>query len=134
MLKFCASCVFPIGILGQVWYFIVSIPDLCTLTYFVMVTKHTMKIFDCMGELEIGQAGYFLIRSCTYYCLFVSMFLYIILCVKVRKTTRIRNRCNQVPHLSQDTKWESNKITINIANKSQEVSRSQSSMTNTRHK
>ena len=41
---------------------------------------------------------------------------------KVRKTARIRNRYNQVPHLSQDTKWESNKITINISNKSQEVS------------
>ena len=25
---------FPIGILGQVWYLIVSTPDLCTLTYF----------------------------------------------------------------------------------------------------
>ena len=28
------SCHFPIGILGQVWYLIVSIPDLCNLTYF----------------------------------------------------------------------------------------------------
>ena len=27
-------CYFPIRILGQVWYLIVSIPDLCTLTYF----------------------------------------------------------------------------------------------------
>ena len=36
----------------------------------------------------------------------------------VRKTARIRNRYNQVPHLSQDTKSESNKITINITNKS----------------
>ena len=27
-------CHFPIGILGQVWYLIISIPDLCTLTYF----------------------------------------------------------------------------------------------------
>ena len=27
-------CHFPIGILGQVWYLIVSTPDLCTLTYF----------------------------------------------------------------------------------------------------
>ena len=27
-------CLFPIGTLGQVWYLIVSIPDLCTLTYF----------------------------------------------------------------------------------------------------
>ena len=28
----------------------------------------------------------------------------------------------QVPHLTQDTTWESNKNTINITNKSQEVS------------
>ena len=28
---------------------------------------------------------------------------------KARKTARIRNRYNQVPHLSQDIKWESNK-------------------------
>ena len=27
-------CHFPIGILGQVWYLIVSIPDRCILTYF----------------------------------------------------------------------------------------------------
>ena len=27
-------CNFPIGILGRVWYLIVSTPDLCTLTYF----------------------------------------------------------------------------------------------------
>ena len=27
-------CHFPIGILGQVWYLIVSISDLCTLHYF----------------------------------------------------------------------------------------------------
>ena len=29
-------CHFSIGIVGQVWYLIVSIPDLCTLTYFVI--------------------------------------------------------------------------------------------------
>ena len=28
------SCHFPIGILGQVWCLIVSIPDLCPLFYF----------------------------------------------------------------------------------------------------
>ena len=27
-------CHFPIGILGQVWYLIVPIPDHCTLTFF----------------------------------------------------------------------------------------------------
>ena len=33
-------CHFPIGILGQVWYLIVSIPDLCTLTYFHIFYKN----------------------------------------------------------------------------------------------
>ena len=35
-------CHFPIGILGQVWYLIVSIPNLCTLTYFKLNIH-----FDC---------------------------------------------------------------------------------------
>ena len=29
-----------IGILGQVWYLIVSIPDLCTLTYFHVLNQY----------------------------------------------------------------------------------------------
>ena len=40
-------CEFPIGILGQVWYLIVSTPDRCTLTYFqsrVMVPCSIMVI------------------------------------------------------------------------------------------
>ena len=32
-------CHFPIGILGQVWYLIVSIPDLCTLTYLFLLRQ-----------------------------------------------------------------------------------------------
>ena len=31
-------CHIPIGILGQVWYLIVSIPDLCTLTYIYKIS------------------------------------------------------------------------------------------------
>ena len=64
---------------------------------------------------------------------------------KVRKTAKIRKRYNQVPHLTENTTWESNKNTINIINKSQEVSpfpagdhkaamNRQESMRNTRHK
>ena len=64
---------------------------------------------------------------------------------KVRKTAKIRNPYNQVPHLSQHTTWKSNKITINITNKSHEVSpfpsgdhkaaiNRRESMTNTGHK
>ena len=30
----CVFITFPCSILGQVWYFIVSIPDLCRLSYF----------------------------------------------------------------------------------------------------
>ena len=32
----CDFVTFPCGILGQVWYFIVLIPDLCNLSYFVL--------------------------------------------------------------------------------------------------
>ena len=32
--------------------------------------------------------------------------------VKVRKVAKVRNRYNQVPHLTQDTTWESDKNTI----------------------
>ena len=64
---------------------------------------------------------------------------------KVRKTAKIRRRYNQVPHLTQDTTWESNKNTINITNKSKEASpfpagdhkaamNRRESMRNTRHK
>ena len=42
--------------------------------------------------------------------------------VKVRKVAKIRNRYNQVPHLNQDTTWESDKTQLNITNESQEVS------------
>ena len=34
MMFYCVFVTFPCGVLGQVWYLIVSIPDLCLLTYF----------------------------------------------------------------------------------------------------
>ena len=37
-------CHFPIGILGHVWYLIVSIPDLCTLTYFYKWISKSLRI------------------------------------------------------------------------------------------
>ena len=41
-------CHFPIGILGQVWYLIISIPDLCTLTYFynTYASKRSVGMVD----------------------------------------------------------------------------------------
>ena len=37
----CVFVTFPFGILGQVWYLIVSIPDLCILTFFYL---HAIKV------------------------------------------------------------------------------------------
>ena len=65
--------------------------------------------------------------------------------LKVRKEAEIRKRYNQVPHLTQDTTGESNKIQKHITNKSQEVSpfpagdhkaamNRRKTMRNTRHK
>ena len=41
MVSYCEIVTFPLVqcILGQVWYLIVSIPDLCTLTYFESIGK-----------------------------------------------------------------------------------------------
>ena len=33
---YCIFVTFPCGILGQVWYLIVSFPDLCHLSYFLL--------------------------------------------------------------------------------------------------
>ena len=57
----CGFVAFPSGILGQTWYLFVSIPDLCTLTYFdregwtiVEKTNHrrlqTNEGTDCIKE------------------------------------------------------------------------------------
>ena len=45
----CVFVTFPCGILGQVWYLIVSIPDLCRLSYFVLFEKTDIlvhKLFE----------------------------------------------------------------------------------------
>ena len=39
----CAFVTFPCGILGQVWSLIVLIPDLCHLSYFIIVTSKGME-------------------------------------------------------------------------------------------
>ena len=40
----CVFVTFPCGILGQVWYFIVLIPDLCRLSYFYNKTSSLSHI------------------------------------------------------------------------------------------
>ena len=65
--------------------------------------------------------------------------------LKVREVAKIRNRYDQVPHLTQDTTWESDKTQLNITKKGQKASpfpagdhkaaiNRHESMTNTRYK
>ena len=59
-------CHFPIGFLGQVWYLIVSIPDLRSLTYLVLAHV-TMKYFHddvCLLDLNLSlNIAYFIIMD-----------------------------------------------------------------------
>ena len=47
---------FDIGIPGQVWYLIVSIPDLCTLTYF---GKYRDELFKSIFALDLASVSRF---------------------------------------------------------------------------
>ena len=44
----CFYVTFPCGILGQVWYLIVSFPDLCHLSYFDHTGFSNNKVNPCM--------------------------------------------------------------------------------------
>ena len=61
-------CHFPIGILGQVWYFIVSIPDLCTLTCFKRPCCH---IWVLEVEFTLHLLPYLILCNQWRLCLFV---------------------------------------------------------------
>ena len=56
LLTFTVSFHFPIGILGQVWYLIVSIPDLCTLTYLYSNRDVTERHHSYINDEKLGQS------------------------------------------------------------------------------
>ena len=43
VMSYCDVVTFPLVFLGQVWCLIVSIPDLCPLSYFLMATFQEIK-------------------------------------------------------------------------------------------
>ena len=56
VVSYCEFVTFPsIGILGQVWYLIVSTPDLCTLTYFQIKTEGCQMILICDVHIVFGK-------------------------------------------------------------------------------
>ena len=54
----CVFVTFPCGILGQVWYLMVSIPDFCHLSYFTHVfprKSHGLRLL--IGESNVTMCG-----------------------------------------------------------------------------
>ena len=43
---------FPCGILGQVWYLIVSIPDLCHFSYLERISKSKLLVHVCIEDVN----------------------------------------------------------------------------------
>ena len=81
----------PIGILGQVWYLIVSIPDLCTLTYFYFMRRETslsppVKYFTDRSKAVLLLWIFYVFLSCVFYAfvracvcyVFVRVCLYVL--------------------------------------------------------
>ena len=50
----CVFVTFPCGILGQVWYLIVLIPDLCHLSYFKILTISSLNSTLLLDILKIN--------------------------------------------------------------------------------
>ena len=63
-------CHFPIGILGQVWYLIVSIPDLCTLTYF---NPFMLNALPHHYQMDVSISN-FMVVGCFFYSNFKISF------------------------------------------------------------
>ena len=74
-------CHFPIGILGQVWYLILSIPDLCTLTYFKYFSGRlkTYILWSCalmVNKCEFSVNTVRLFMKCTHVCAAQTTYLF----------------------------------------------------------
>ena len=58
---------FPIGILGQVWFLVVSIPDVRTLTYFAVITNAKMNVNCFASPFQISLANFLIVRYPTHF-------------------------------------------------------------------
>ena len=67
----CVFVTFPCGILGHLWYLIVSIPDLCRLSYF-------FQCFFLLLEIKQGDAIIIILKSLFKYCLVMILTLIIL--------------------------------------------------------
>ena len=97
---FCIFVTFPCGILGQVWYLIVSFPDLCRLSYFysqkdqylVFKTNYDSMQVRSIAECSNGSILQYYRPSLSYqlslrplFCLFLSVcFTQVLLYCQIR--------------------------------------------------
>ena len=61
----CVFVTFPCGILGQVWYLIVSIPDLCCLSYSVCLPNSVDKFWNMLPTIRLFTLWSPIIRKYT---------------------------------------------------------------------
>ena len=63
LMFYCGFVTFPCGVLGQVWYMIVSISDLCLLTYFGRRLYPTAENEDWVGlNISTSMLSYVLMQ------------------------------------------------------------------------
>ena len=65
---FMINLILPIGILGQVWYLIVSIPDLCNLTYFNKLS-HPLRPVLLKHGIVFEQTLFYSLYSLIWYAI-----------------------------------------------------------------
>ena len=65
----CGFVIFPFGILEQVWYLIVSIPDPCCLSYFVIRNKYVL-LLNKLKDLNCGHVRKFVTLSIIFWTIY----------------------------------------------------------------
>ena len=78
--------------------------------YCLSIVANNTKLSDVRKHYFLSLTVCMLGNFSCFCCRLVTFF--IINFFKVRNAAKIRNRYNQVPHLTQDTTWESDKNTI----------------------
>ena len=62
-------CYFPIDILGQMWYLVVSLPALCPLSHFVRVCSSPSDFKNINERRGIKHAASLVLSASTYTCI-----------------------------------------------------------------
>ena len=88
----CVFVTFRCGILGQVWYLIVSIPNLCHLSYILCIYRvFGARLITCMFS-GIFKKGFFSILSVYFFCIIEMVIVFPITLTIVGKTPMLTNQ------------------------------------------